>query len=71
MGWASGCEIAEELWEKLKPFIPSDERGLAAVSKIIYDIFDNRDADDWGSYDFKGSLFRTYAELNEPELLEE
>ena len=29
------------------------------------------DADDWESYNFEGSLFRTYAELNEPELLEE
>ena len=71
MGWATGCEIAEELWEELKPFIPKDERGQAAVSKIIYEIFDNRDADDWSSYNFEGSLFRTYAKLNEPELLED
>ena len=61
----------QELWEKLKPFIPKDERGQAAVSKIIYEIFDNMDADDWGSYDSEGGLFRTYAELNEPELLED
>ena len=68
MGWAPGCEIAEEIWENVKVYV--DESKYKDVSKILYETFDKMDADDWGSYDFEGSLFRTYAELNEPELLE-
>lgn len=69
MGWATGCEIAEDIWENVKVFISEDK--YKEASKVIYEIFDNMDADDWGSYNFEGSLFRTYAELNEPELLED
>ena len=68
MGWARGCEIAEDIWENLKIYI--DKSRYKEASKVIYEIFENMDADDWGSYDFEGSLFRTYAKLNEPELLE-
>lgn len=69
MGWATGCEIAEDIWENLKVMIPEDK--YKEASRVIFETFDNMDADDWGSYDFEGSLFRTYAELNEPELLED
>ena len=69
MGWATGCEIAEDIWESVKVYIGEDK--YKEASKVIYEIFDNMDADDWGSYNFEGSLFRTYAELNEPELLED
>ena len=69
MGWATGCEIAEDIWENVKVFISEDK--YKEASKVIYEIFDSMDADDWGSYDFEGSLYRTYVELNEPELLEE
>lgn len=69
MGWATGCEIAEDIWESVKVFI--SENRYKEASKVIYEIFDNMDADDWSSYNFEGSLFRTYAELNEPELLED
>lgn len=69
MGWAVGCEIAEDIWENVKVFISEDK--YKEASKVIYEIFDNMDADDWGSYDFEGSLYRTYVELNEPELLGE
>ena len=65
MGWASGSYIAEKLWKELKPFIPKDERGQAAVSKIIYEIFADYDADD---YEWKeDSLEYTYYKLNKPK----
>ena len=68
MGWATGCEIAEEIWENVKVYV--DESKYKEVSKSLYETFCNMDVDDWRSYDFEGSLFRTYVELNEPELLE-
>lgn len=69
MGWATGCEIAEDIWRNLKEIIP--ESDYKRASKIIYEIFDERDADDWYSYNEEGSLFRTYAVLNDPKLLED
>lgn len=68
MGWASGSEIADKIWKAVKSFINKDERTYAEVSKRIYEIFESRDADDWG-YQFyeKGSLYETYLRLNEPE----
>lgn len=68
MGWATDCEIAEEIWENVKVYV--DESKYKDVSKVLYEIFCNMDVDDWSSYDFEGSLYRTYAKLNEPELLE-
>ena len=68
MGWASGSDIAEKVWKAVKPFINKDERTYAEVSKRIYEIFEEHDADDW-SYQFyeKGSLYETYLRLNEPK----
>ena len=67
MGWAEGSEIADKIWKAVKPFIKDDERTYAEVSKRIYEIFEENDADDW-SYQFyeKGSLYETYLKLNEP-----
>ena len=72
MGWASGSDIANKIWEKIKPFISSDERALAEVSKRIYEIFEEYDADDW-SYQLyeEESLYETYLRLNEPETYKE
>lgn len=68
MGWAEGSTVANEVWNILKPYIKKDERTLAEASKRIYEIFENRDADDW-EYQllYKGSLYYTYMKLNEPE----
>ena len=67
MGWATGSVIAERLWKELKPFIKS-ERALAEVSKRIYKVFEEYDADDWGyQLTDKESLYYTYMKLNEPE----
>jgi len=52
MGWASGSYLAEDIWEKIRDFIPQDEQKHAA--KIIYDSFCDEDADDWTNE--KGSL---------------
>ena len=72
MGWSEGSIIAEELWYNLRPFINKDERTLAEVSKRIYEIFENRDADDWGyQLTYKDSLYYTYMKLNEPEEFKE
>jgi hypothetical protein len=68
MGWAEGSIIAEEVWNIVKPYIGKDERTLAEVSKRIYEIFESRDADDWGyQLQYKNSLYYTYMKLNEPE----
>lgn len=68
MGWATGSEIADKIWKKIVSFIPSDERGLAEVSKRIYETFEEYDADDW-SYQLQeeGSLYETYLRLNNPK----
>ena len=71
MGWATGSEIAERLWKELKPFIKS-ERALAKTSKIIIDVFEEYDADDWGyQLQYKDSLYYTYMKLNEPKEFKE
>ena len=68
MGWAEGSTVANEVWGILKPYINKDERTLAEASKRIYEIFENRDADDWGyQLQDKNSLYYTYMKLNEPE----
>lgn len=68
MGWAEGSIIAEEVWSIIKHYIGKDERTLAEVSKRIYEIFESRDADDWGyQLQYKNSLYCTYMKLNEPE----
>ena len=61
MGWSEGSIIAEEVWNIIKPYIGKDERTLAEVSKRIYEIFESRDADDWGyQLQYKKSLYYTY-----------
>ena len=68
MGWSNGSEIADKIWRGIKPFIPSDERALAEVSKRIYKIFEEYDADDWFYQLFEeDSLYETYLKLNKPK----
>jgi hypothetical protein len=61
MGWASGSQLAEELWHKLKILIPKKDHKKAAT--IIYNAFCDEDADDW-SYE-ADSLWRLAAPANE------
>ena len=72
MGWSEGSIIAEELWNNLRPYINKDERTLKEVSKRIYKIFEEYDADDWGyQLTDKNSLYYTYMKLNEPKEFKE
>jgi len=45
MGWASGSQLAEELWEELQPLLKRGVKEKAA--RLIVDAFENHDADDW------------------------
>jgi hypothetical protein len=45
MGWASGSQLAEELYDDIRRVIPKDKR--AKVAEKIIDAFENHDADDW------------------------
>lgn len=68
MGWARGSAIADKIWKAVKSFIKDDERTYAEVSKRIYEIFEENDADDWGyQLTDKNSLYYTYMKLNEPK----
>lgn len=72
MGWASGSRIAEELWAKLQPYFKDDKE--KQISKIIVELFEREDADDWDYFDDEG-VYLTYLKLNKPkeykELLED
>ncbi len=45
MGWASGSELANQLWREIKPLVPKKNR--ESVATHIYETFSNADADDW------------------------
>lgn len=69
MGWASGSRIAEELWVKLKPYLPPCN--FKEASKAIMDKFCEHDADDWEIYPSMDCLYYVYLKYNEPEELKE
>jgi hypothetical protein len=43
MGWASGSEIAESIWDAVKKSIPKKDQ--KKVAKKIIEIFENNDCD--------------------------
>lgn len=45
MGWASGSELANELWSEIKPLVPKKHR--ESVATAIYEKFSDADAADW------------------------
>lgn len=45
MGWCSGSEIAENVYSKIRKFIPENNR--AEIAKYIYEEFCTYDADCW------------------------
>lgn len=46
MGWSSGSQLAEKLWDEIRKYIPAkDHKKLA---RKIYSEFCEDDADDWG-----------------------
>lgn len=69
MGWASGSEIAEDIWCELKPILNEEQQKY--FSKFIYNKFCDFDADDWtweeGSleYDaYKMNNFKEWKRIN-------
>jgi hypothetical protein len=49
MGWASGSELANSIWKKIRPLIEESKRKF--VAKQIFDKFCDEDADDWSDND--------------------
>lgn len=45
MGWSSGSSLGIEIYDKIRDFIPEEDR--EEVSKFIYDAVCDLDADDW------------------------
>lgn len=43
MGWSSGAELADEIWEKVEPFIPSESR--PAIAEDFIKMFERYDCD--------------------------
>jgi hypothetical protein len=43
MGWASGSELAEDIWTLVRKYIP--KRVRKRVARKLIDLFENRDCD--------------------------
>lgn len=67
MGWSSGSYIAESLWRKLRTVIRPEDYKYA--SKVIFEEFNNNDADDWSfddnDYDSLLFVYLKYNNANE------
>lgn len=63
MGWASGSQLAEQIFKRLKKIVPKGDHKI--VAQILYEEFSNEDADDW---DYgKGTVWRLGAPKEEVE----
>jgi hypothetical protein len=63
MGWGSGGQLAEEMWEDIKEYIPQENK--EKVAEIIYDHFNGYDADNWESCDPDSITMITMRKANE------
>lgn len=45
MGWAAGSELGQGIWDKVREYIPEEDR--QEVAMYIYDAVCDLDADDW------------------------
>lgn len=43
MGWASGSELAEDVWTLMRQYVPGKKR--QRIARKLIDIFEDRDAD--------------------------
>lgn len=43
MGWCSGAEVADDVWEVVKEHIPKEKR--QKVAKALVDVFESHDCD--------------------------
>ncbi len=55
MGFASGREAVDQIWDRIKPYIGRKDR--QSVAEILVEEFENLDCDDW-DYE-KGSVYAT------------
>jgi hypothetical protein len=46
MGWSSGSQLAEDVWSVVRLHVAKPKRKKVALK--IYEMFCDRDADDWG-----------------------
>ena len=61
MGWCKGTEIACDLWDIVKEYIPSKEKKQIATK--VYDLFCDNDADCWeGGSDLESDAEIKYEE---------
>lgn len=49
MGWASGSQLADEVWGIVREFVPHHKR--RTIAREIIDVFENEDADAWDEND--------------------
>lgn len=68
MGWASGSEIAEELYSQLKPMIK--EECFNEFIKVLYTTFEYRDADAFEFEESEDCLMYMYYKLWKPDELQ-
>jgi hypothetical protein len=61
MGWASGSELAEEVWELVREYIPKRKR--EQVAKDLVNIFEDHDCDTME----EAELLMEDAGLDDPE----
>lgn len=45
MGWSAGSELAQSIWDKIREYIPEENR--KEIATFIYDAVCDLDADDW------------------------
>lgn len=45
MGWAAGSGLGCDIWDKIREYIPEEDR--QEVARFIYDSVCDLDADDW------------------------
>lgn len=43
MGWASGSEIADSVWDEFQKYIPNDKKGKVALELV--GLFESNDCD--------------------------
>lgn len=43
MGWANGSQIAQEIWDAVRPWLTKDQRRVVGIKLI--NIFENNDCD--------------------------
>jgi hypothetical protein len=56
MGWSSGSQLADDVYELVSKYIPEEDK--KKVAKKMYDLFCNHDADDWCDSQLKKDAFQ-------------